>query len=345
LRGLLDPLMAAEQLSLVADLVVSALVPRVEDEFALQHGRIPDAALAVLVYGKLGSLELTPSSDLDMVFIYDAPADAVSTGGAKSFPPPAYYIRLVQRIVSAFTLLTREGSLYKVDLRLRPNGDKGPLAASFESFAKYHTEDAWTWEHLALVRARLVTPAAGIGQKIGATVKSVLSRPRDPEVLLLAVAGMRALMRKEQSSKGLWDFKRNPGGLIDAEFILQYLALKHPEAWLDHPQDNRPPAMIARLVAAGVVSGPDASVLNNAIALWSRLQFMVRLTTEGDVDVADLPLGLKTKLAALAGVADERALETLMAETAQGVSALFDRIITEPAAAVRATLPPDTVVR
>src|SRR6185369_220075 len=107
----------------------------------------------------------------------DAPADAMSAGGEKVFPAPAYYIRLVQRIVSAFTLLTREGGLYKVDLRLRPNGDKGPLAASLESFAKYHAEDAWTWEHLALVRSRVIHGPSALADRIADVVRQELSRP------------------------------------------------------------------------------------------------------------------------------------------------------------------------
>src|SRR5206468_4148319 len=122
-------------------------------------------------------------------------------------------------------------------------------------------------------------------------------------------------------------------------FILQYLALRHPAAWLaDGKPDNRPSTMITSLVAAHVLAPADAGVLNKAIALWSRLQFMVRLTTEGDVAVADLPLGLKNKLAALAGVADEKALEVLMAQTAQAVYELFDRIIAHPAATARERL-------
>jgi glutamate-ammonia-ligase adenylyltransferase len=344
LRGLIDPILAAEQLTTVADAAIRVLVPRVHDEFAHQHGRIagPDAAgLAVLAYGKLASRELTPSSDLDLVLIYDAGEDAASSGGAKSFPASPYYIRLAQRVTTAFTALTGEGSLYAVDLRLRPNGDKGPLAAGFEAFAKYQTEDAWAWEHMALARTRVVHGPATLTASIERVIAGVLERPRDQAVLVCAVADMRARMRKEQGDKGLWDIKRQPGGLIDAEFILQYLILKSARA----VADSQPHALIADLKARAVLAPADADTLEAAIALWSRLQFMIRLTTAGDVAPEALPLGLKQKLARVAGVADDGALERLMADTARKVSDQFERVIAAPARAARATLPPDTVIR
>ena len=341
LRGIADPALAAEQLTAVAEAVTGALVPRVHEEFARQHGKIGAEGLAVLAYGKLASREMTPSSDLDLVLVYDAPLDAVSLGGAKSFPAAPYYIRLAQRVITAFTALTGEGLLYAVDLRLRPNGDKGPLATSLAAFAKYQAEDAWTWEHLALARARVVHGAPRLITAIETARDRALRRARDANVLLCAVADMRALMRKEQGDRGLWDIKRQPGGLIDAEFILQYLAVKHALV----AADTRPPSLIAGLIAAGALSSADGEALAAAIGLWSRLQFMIRLTTEDDVAPEHLPLGLKQKLARAAGVLDDGALKRLMAETARTVSAFYEKIITEPATAARAALPPDAVIR
>ncbi len=341
LRGLVDPVIAAEQLTTVAETAIRILVPRVHEEFTRQHGRLGGGELAVLAYGKLASRELTPSSDLDLVLIYDAGPDAMSAGGAKSFPAAPYYIRLSQRVITAFTALTGEGRLYTVDLRLRPNGDKGPLATSLEAFAKYQTEDAWTWEHLALVRSRVVHGSAHLTAEVAAAKAAALARARDPAILVCAVADMRALMRKEHGDKGLWDIKRQAGGLIDAEFILQYLALKHAVA----TDDTHPRGLIAQLSGKGALSPADGEELEKAIALWSRLQFMIRLTTEGDVAPEELPLGLKQKLARAAGVADDGALEHLMAETARSVSALFDTIIAAPAVNARTTLPPDAVIR
>ncbi|MBY0509852.1 MAG: glutamine-synthetase adenylyltransferase, partial [Rhodospirillaceae bacterium] len=337
LRRMIDPLQAAEHFTAIAEAVVKKLVPRVCDEFAQQFGAIAGGSLAILGYGKLGSYELTPTSDLDLTVIYDASMDAHSKG-AKALPAPAYYIRLTQRLITAFTLLTREGKLYALDLRLRPNGDKGPLASSLEAFAKYQMEDAWTWEHMALTRARVVFGPAALADKITAAADAALNRKRDPDALVYAVAGMRARMRREQKDGALWDVKRCPGGLIDAEFILQYLLLAHPTV---KPDSARPGDIIRALVAADALSGTDGETLESGIALWSRLQVMLRLTSEGELPDAETPLGLKQKLAATAGMPDFARLESLMRDTAEAISAVFQKIIDGPAETAKAKLGPE----
>ncbi len=337
LRRMIDPLQAAEYFTIIAEAVVRNLVPRVCGEFALQFGQIPGGKIAVLGYGKLGSFELTPTSDLDLVVLYDASIDAHSMG-AKPLPAPAYYIRLTQRLITAFTLLTREGKLYTLDMRLRPNGDKGPLACSLAAFAKYQAEDAWTWEHMALTRTRVVYGPAAFQSQIETSIAAVLSRKRDPAALVYAVADMRARMRREQKDGGVWDVKRTPGGLIDAEFILQYLMLLHPDV---KPASARPSDLIAALESANALSKGDAETLQSGIALWSRLQVMLRLTTEGELPDADTPLGLKQKLAATAGMPDFATLESLMTDTAAAVSDIFQRIIDKPADMAREKLGPE----
>jgi [glutamine synthetase] adenylyltransferase / [glutamine synthetase]-adenylyl-L-tyrosine phosphorylase len=337
LRRMIDPSQAAEHFTAIAEAVIQKLVPRVCDEFALQFGTVPGGRLAVLGYGKLGSFEFTPTSDLDLVVIYDAALDAYSSG-AKSLPASAYYIRLTQRLITAFTLLTREGKLYEVDMRLRPNGDKGPLACSLEAFAKYQMEDAWTWEHMALTRARVVFGPEALAAKITATAATALNKARDPDALVYAVADMRARMRRDQKEGGLWDVKRCPGGLIDAEFILQYLLLAHPKV---QPASARPPDIIAALTAAGALSMTDGEALESGIALWSRIQVMLRLTSEGELPDADTPLGLKQKLAATAGMPDFATLESLMRDTAEAVSGIFQNVIDTPAEKAREKLGPE----
>ncbi len=338
LRRMIDPLQAAEHFTAVAEAAIRGLAPRVRDEFVVQFGRVAGASFAILGYGKLGSFELTATSDLDLVVIYDAAMEVHSTGGAKPLPAPAYYIRLTQRLVTAFTLLTREGSLYELDLRLRPHGETAPLACNFDTFAKYQAEEAWTWEHMALSRARVVYGDGELRGKIAGVMRSVLSRMRDPETLVYAVGAMRARMRREQKDKGLWDLKRAPGGLIDAEFILQYLRLRYPSV---HPASARPAEIIAALTAGGALTKDDAQNLNAGIALWSRLQIMLRLTTEGELPDADTPLGLKQKLAATAGMPDFVTLESLMRDTAEAVAEIFARIIDEPAQSARDRIGPE----
>jgi len=338
LRRMIDPLKAAEHFTAVAEAAITQLIPHVCTEFARQHGTVENSGLAVLAYGKLGSYELTPTSDLDLVVIYDAAMDAHSTNGPKPLPAPAYFIRLTQRIITAFTLLTREGKLYELDLRLRPNGDKGPLASSLEAFAKYQAEDAWTWEHMALTRARTVYGAEALRGKIQDITKTVLACPRDPQALVYAIGDMRSRMRREQKDKGSWDLKRMPGGLIDAEFILQYLLLRHPSL---HPASARPSDIIDALVTGSALEQGDGETLRDGIALWSRLQVMLRLTTEGELPDADTPTGLKQKLAASAGMPDFATLESLMRDTATAVSAVFESIIETPAQEARVKLGPE----
>ena len=175
-----------------------------------------------------------------------------------------------------------------------------------------------------------------------AAIVEVLARPRDEKVLVAAVADMRKLMRGEQTDAGLWDLKRHPGGLIDAEFILQYLLLKHPAA---RPQELRPGTIIANLVEAKALSEDDGVDLLRAIELWTNLQFMVRVLAEGELPDDTTPLGLKRKLAAVANMPDFARLEDFMRETAARVSTLFDEIVAKPADAARKSLGPGVTVR
>jgi len=332
LRGLIDPLAAAKHFTALAEAVIRNLVPRVAAEFARQYGDVPDGQLGVIAYGKLGSHEMTPTSDLDLVIIYDAAMDAYSGNGPRSLPAPAYYIRLAQRIVSSFTSLTSEGKLYAVDMRLRPNGDKGPLATSLEAFAKYQIQDAWTWEHMALTRARVVLGEESLKAKTEAVIAEALAKSRDPKALVLAVGDMRARMRKDKGEQSARSIKYRPGGLVDAEFIIQYLKLATPDS---KPKDTDPPSIVESLVAHKALAPADAKILLDGVALWARLQQMLRLTFESDIAPTDIPPGLKQKLARAVGVDDFAACERLMEDEARAISELFKRLIADPAERAR----------
>ncbi|TAL00875.1 MAG: bifunctional [glutamine synthetase] adenylyltransferase/[glutamine synthetase]-adenylyl-L-tyrosine phosphorylase [Rhodospirillaceae bacterium] len=340
LRGLITPHQAARNFSDVAEAVLVGLVPRVALEFENQFGRVADGTLALLAYGKLGSGELTPTSDLDLVVIYNGPADGRSQGGPRSLPMQAYYMRFVQRLITALTLLTREGVLYNVDLRLRPSGQQGPLACSLEAFAKYQRENAWTWEHMALTRARVVQGAPELATQIEQTVHEILVGRREPAVLLAEVADMRARMRKEhtRTDQDPWSLKHRPGGLIDGEFIVQYLLLGNNSAIPAPGSDAHlnAQAAIERLAKAGALPQTAADTLSKGLALWSSLQVMLRLTL-GDDTPATLPLGLKTKLVAVTGAKDFPDLQKIMRQTSADIYALFQDMIELPAAALDRT--------
>ncbi len=159
---------AGPALANVAEAVIAGLLEAAEDELAATAGRVPGGAFVIVAMGKLGGREMTANSDLDLIFVYDAPAEVESSDGPRPLAVSAYYARLAQRFIAALTAQTAEGGLYEVDMRLRPTGNKGPVAVSLESFSRYHAEQAWTWERLALTRARVIAGAPELGDKVAA---------------------------------------------------------------------------------------------------------------------------------------------------------------------------------
>jgi glutamate-ammonia-ligase adenylyltransferase len=333
LRGLMDPITASHAITDIAEACLTALIPRLHEDFARTYGKVPKSDLGVIAYGKLGSRELTPASDLDIVVVYSGGEDAMSAGGEKSFPASAYYMRLTQRIVSALTSLTQQGRLFDVDLRLRPNGDKGPLACSTEAFSKYQAADAWTWEHMALTRARLILGGKAIRAEIAKGIAAGLNKARDPDATLVAVADMRAKMRAAQDSHGTWNIKRMPGGLVDVEFIVQYLLLASPK--LCKADEPGIAAAIERLTTAKQLGKADAQTLAGAFDLWSRLMTILRLTMPNDAAQPPFPTGLTAKLLAATGADDLAGLETRMAKAAEAVFLIYQTIIDRPAEKAR----------
>jgi glutamate-ammonia-ligase adenylyltransferase len=331
LRGLLGPEEAGQSLSDVADLALSRLVPRVEAEFALHHGPIPGGALAVVALGKLGSREMTATSDLDLIVVYDAPPDSEGSIGDRPLAVTAYYIRLTQRIVNAITALTAEGSLYEVDMRLRPSGNKGPLATSLEAFRRYQSEAAWTWEHQALTRARVITGPPDLRARIEGVIRATLAKPRDTAKLAKDVADMRARMDRDKPPASLWDVKMAKGGLVDVDFIAQYLQLRHAH---DTPGVLSAETVdaLARLAEAGYLDPADAGFLRECHKRNLGIQATLRHSIEGPPKEEDLTPGLRLKLARATGLGDFEALRTQMETDGARVRALFDKIVGADAA-------------
>lgn len=218
---------SARQLAWLADAVIAIVLRLAIAETAAAHGVVPGARFAVLGYGSLGGEELGFGSDLDLVFLYDAPAGA-ACDGARPLDAPRYYARLAQKLVALLGAPTAAGKLYEIDVRLRPDGAKGLLVSTLASFADYQRERAWTWEHQALVRARGVAGDPSLIAEFEAVRAETLARARDPDKLREDVAAMRAKMRAEldRSDAAHFDLKQGEGGLVDLEFLLQYLALR-----------------------------------------------------------------------------------------------------------------------
>jgi glutamate-ammonia-ligase adenylyltransferase len=334
LRGLIDAEAAGPELADLAETVVSVLLPRVADAFAETHGHVPDAAMAVLALGKLGGREMTIASDLDLIFVYDAPVDRESDG-PKPLLAGQYFARLSQRLLAGLSALTAEGRMYEVDMRLRPSGSKGPIASNLDGFVRYHAESAWTWEHMALTRARAIAGPKRLREAASAVVRDVLTRKREAAKLLADVADMRRRMAREQArqtgSISEWEIKHRPGGLVDLEFIAQYLQLRHAHAEPGVLATNTTEAL-GRLARLGLLSERAADELIQATGLWRRIQGLLRLAVSDEPDERTIPDGVKRALARAGGVADFESLKAEMTRVAALVREHYDRLIERPAA-------------
>ena len=253
---------STRQLAWLADAVVHAVMALALREIRAAHGGIDGAGFAVLGYGSLGGEELGFGSDLDLVFLYDAPLDAQSDG-ARPLDAPRWFARLAQKIVSLLGAVTGAGRLYDIDVRLRPDGGKGLLVSSLASYSDYQRERAWTWEHQALVRARCVAGDAALAAGFEQVRTATLARDRDGERLREDVVSMRARMRAEldRGGGGLFDLKQGEGGLVDLEFLLQYLVLREAAR---HPALLGPratPLLVRALAQAGILDQDRADAL------------------------------------------------------------------------------------
>ncbi|WP_245156436.1 bifunctional [glutamate--ammonia ligase]-adenylyl-L-tyrosine phosphorylase/[glutamate--ammonia-ligase] adenylyltransferase [Agrilutibacter solisilvae] len=258
---------SARQLAWLADAVVQSVLRVAEHEVTGTHGSIDGARFAVLGYGSLGGEELGFGSDLDLVFLYDAPAQAHSDG-ARPLDAARWFARLAQKIVGLLGAVTGAGRLYEVDVRLRPDGAKGLLVSSLASFSDYQRERAWTWEHQALVRARYIAGDPGLCEDYEQVRAQTLARPREPARVREDVAAMRQRMRAEldRSDASAFDLKQGEGGLVDLEFLLQALVLMHAHA---HPGLTGPRntlALIDALTDAGLLPVDIAHALRQAHA-------------------------------------------------------------------------------
>jgi [glutamine synthetase] adenylyltransferase / [glutamine synthetase]-adenylyl-L-tyrosine phosphorylase len=281
--------------------------------------------------GRLGSREMTLASDLDLILIYDAPAVSQASDGAQPLSAPAYYARLSQRLIGAITAPTAEGPLYPVDMRLRPSGAAGPIASSLESFARYQRESAWTWEHMALTRARPVAGDPGLRRQIAEIVRSVLRAPRDPRRLVVDVADMRRRIAAENPHPSPWDLKHRRGGLLDLEFITQYLMLREA-ASSPRVLCRAIREALRRLAAAGALPRGAEPDLRDALSLLRHVQVLLTLIGESGSREGVFPEPDAAALARCAGAIDFARLDADINAAAARVAGWYERLVDEPAA-------------
>lgn len=288
LEGRMDADESGRQRSNLAEAALSILVPQVLADFARRFGTVPHGSVAVVAMGKAGGREMMAGSDLDLMFIYDHPAEVVESRGGRSIPASQWFVRAVQACIAALTAPGPEGQMYALDMRLRPSGNKGPIAVSLNSFRHYHTWDAWTWERMALTRARVVAGPPAIRARVRQEIHNAVRRAQEPKQIRENAASMRARMDRQRGQHGPWDVKLRVGGLIDIEFIAQTLQLEATkrEQYFRTSQTTR--VALRRLSDTGFLSPADAKLLINAERLWRTVQGMLRMTV-GQVEGEILP--------------------------------------------------------
>jgi glutamate-ammonia-ligase adenylyltransferase len=326
LSGTIGPAVAGDRYARLAEVLVQEMAKTVEGEFVRVHGQMAGGSAAVLAMGKLGGREMAANSDLDLIVVYDYEGEDAFSLGRRPLPGQQYYIRYTQRLISAISAPTSEGRLYEVDMRLRPSGNAGPVASRLRTFDDYQRSAAWTWEHMALTRARVLSGTPALRQRIETIVHEVLTRKRDRNLLAADVREMRTRIAAEKGTTDIWDLKQVRGGLVDLEFMVQFLQLAHAHELPSVLAQNTGEAL-DRLAAAGVLNGEQSEVLLPAFRLYQALSQIIRLCLDGPFVPANAPSGLKSLLARAAEVPDFALVAAALVETETRVAALFDAII------------------
>ncbi len=327
LTGSISGLQAGRAFTDLADLIIAAALDAVLEEICSAHGRFPGGRVAVVGMGKLGSHELTAGSDVDLILLYDYDSGANQSDGAKPLDPIRYFTRVTQRLIAALSAPTAEGILYNVDMRLRPSGNKGPVATRITAFAKYQREEAWTWEHLALTRARCISGDESLIGEAEAIFAEVLSQKRDIAKVRNDVEEMRDLIDKEKPPNDIWDFKLIPGGLVDIEFIAQYLTLVAPAKGVAPPPAGTHTLEALRRLGATLMDANDLDTAVEALALFTEVSQIVRLCIDGDFAPKDAPAGLVDLVCRAGDYPDLKHLEADIRRFSKAVRGIFQSVL------------------
>jgi glutamate-ammonia-ligase adenylyltransferase len=327
MEGRLDADAAGEQRSAMADAALTELLTPVLADFSARFGKVRGGGMAVVALGKAGGREMMAGSDLDLMLIYDHPEEVTESRGARTMAVSQWFVRAAHAYVAALTAPGAEGQLYAVDMRLRPSGNKGPVAVSLAGFRRYHAESAWTWERMALTRARVVAGPKALRARVAAAIAEAVASVGDSAAIRADAAAMRARMGRDQALEGPWDVKHRPGGQIDVEFITQVLQLS---AAASLPEVCSPTTRVAlrRLAEAGLLPRDDAALLIKADRMWRTVQGMLRITVGRDAG-EDLPEASARPLLRATGAVDLAELRSTLDELAQQVRSSFGRYVGE----------------
>jgi glutamate-ammonia-ligase adenylyltransferase len=310
----------------VAEGIVHTVHDLVTDRFAAQHGRIRGQQTAIVAMGRLGSREMTASSDLDLILLYDFDPEQPDSDGARPLHGAHYFARFTQRLISAFTTRTNYGVLYEVDMRLRPSGRAGPVASHIASFAEYQEREAWTWEHMALTRARVISAPPGFRARIETIIRNVLIRPRDTAGVANDVAEMRRAIALEKGEDDVWDLKYVAGGMVDIDFIAQYLQLAHAAAMPDI-LDVSTRQVLDNAARLGVLPQASAEILRAAAHLYHDLTQILRLCVSERFKPESAGDDLLRVMARAGDAPDFSSLQARVKETQGEVRRVFREIV------------------
>ncbi len=310
----------------IADVLLRTCLAAVRRDMEEHHGKIAGASCAIIAMGKLGSREMTATSDLDLILVYHCTEPDALSDGDRPLSATQYFARLTQRVMTAISAPTAEGTLYEVDMRLRPSGSKGPVAVSLESFGTYQRESAWTWEKMALTRARVVAGDRDLGRTLESVIRETLAARRDPAATLKDVTDMRALMLREHKENSCWDIKRKRGGLVELEFIVQTLQLLNAHKRPAVLHQNTAIALQA-LQSLAILPPDTCATMAETLSLYGKLTQLWRLCMEGDYRPADATSGLNQAICRAAAMPDISSIEALLDEVAEKTRLIFDAVI------------------
>jgi glutamate-ammonia-ligase adenylyltransferase len=306
LRGLINGFESARQYADLAGAVIAAVWGAVLADFARRHGPAPGRGAVVLGMGSLGAGRLTAGSDLDLIVIYDAQGVEASDG-PRPLPTRAYFSRLTQGLVTALSAPMAEGRLYEVDMRLRPSGRQGPVATSLQSFRLYQETEAWTWEHLALTRARVMAGDPGLAEEVEAFRRALLPVKGQGPGIAADVAAMRQRLQAARPPAGPWDLRNGPGRMLDIELAAEMAAL----------QAGSPAQGVERQIAAAAgrsLPDSDAQALLAAYRLQWPVHAAARLLGDGPLDWDRLGEGGQSFILREAGLPDAPTLAARLRE-------------------------------
>jgi glutamate-ammonia-ligase adenylyltransferase len=322
---------AARAFSELADEALADIMGACAADFAATHGRVRTGRHAVVAIGRLGAHTLTFNSDLDLLLLYEEDGRAALSDGSQPLPACQYYVRLAQRLIAALSCNFGEGPLFAVDFRLRPWGRKGPIATRVASLRDYFASEAWTFEAMALTRARVVAASPGFDAEVETALRAAIRAVGVRADVRADAAAMRRMVQREKASRRVWDIKCVAGGLMDIDFVVHALAIEHVAAFDGAPMHEMT-AVIRKLTAVDALARADAAALASAHALYQTAIQHLRIAQPEPCNTRAMPAAFAAILASACGCADIGELERRLRAVQRDVRRIVDTALGTQAA-------------